>query len=206
MHINELQFESRFYGGPECYVLLPGSSGGLNHPLMKMLYKGLSSRRKSTVMMEYPYQTRNSAPPANDLSEELTALKVLLKDLNTKGFDRFTYIGKSIGGLVATWLMREEIYRQSCSAIHIMGCVLSRGDEEGVDILAANDKIGVVVQGELDDYGDSQTVRASLALNGCSAMVVGIPNADHSYRHLGKKDAPTHEREAVEELFGALSI
>lgn len=206
MHISELRFESSLFGGPECYVLLPGSSGGLKHPLMKMLFKGLKARHKSTVMLEYPYQTRNTSPPANDLSEELSALKVLLADIEKKDFDRYTYIGKSLGGLVATWLMREDAYRESCSAIHIMGCVLDNGDEEGIDVLAAKDKIGVVVQGELDDYGDSQIIKAHLQANGSMAQVIGIPDGDHGYRHLGKRDAPTHEQEAVSELFKALSI
>jgi hypothetical protein len=102
--------------------------------------------------------------------------------------------------------MREEQYHESCDAIHIMGCVLENGDEKGVDVISAIDKIGVVVQGELDDYGNSQAVGDFLRKHGCNAHVIGIPNADHSYRHLGKRDAPTHEQEAVDALFDAIRI
>ena len=204
MHISELKFETSLHNGPGCCILLPGSSGGLHHPLMKMLYKGLISRGKSTAMLEYPYQTKNAAPPANDLSEELDALKILLADLNSKGFERFIYIGKSLGGLVATWLMREDTYRESCDAIHIMGCVLARNNEEGVDMTAARDKIGVVIQGELDDYGNSQVVTSVLTQSGCNATVIGITDGDHSYRHMGDRDLPTHEQEAVDKLFAEI--
>jgi predicted alpha/beta-hydrolase family hydrolase len=168
---------------------------------MQMLYQRFVERDYSVVLMEYPYQTNGGQPPENDLSEEINALKVVVDELKKKGYQRFTYVCKSLGGLVATWLMREPEYTENCENIHLLGCVLPRGDEEGIDAVSAREKIRLVIQGELDEYGNVESVRNYLKTAGCDAEVIEIKDGDHSYRHLGSRELPTHEAEAVEALF-----
>jgi predicted alpha/beta-hydrolase family hydrolase len=190
-----------FADTPECYIVLPGSSGGLHHPLMKLLFDAFVKRGESVVAMEYPYQTNGGVPPENDLTEEIEALKVVVKNIRRHGYDKIRYVCKSLGGLVATWALEDPILRESCISIDIFGFVVPRGAEKGVDVEFARDKIRVVVQGELDDYGNAVQVERYIKQFGCSAQVVKIDNADHSYRHLGSRTEPTHEAEAIERYF-----
>jgi predicted alpha/beta-hydrolase family hydrolase len=183
----------------ECYLLLPGSSGGIHHPLMKMLYAACTDKSLSTVLLEHPYQTRGAEPPAHDIYEEIDAIQAVYTELLEKGYQTIHVIAKSIGGRIITWMMRDSAIEQATGDIIILGCVMNRRDGgKGVDILAAKDHITLVVQGELDDFGDSAAVKRFLENADCDARVVGIPHADHSYRHNGDKSLPTHELEAVE--------
>lgn len=187
--------------GELCYVLLPGESGGLHHPLIQLVYQRLSDGPQSVVAMEYPFQTRGDEPPKNDLSEEIDATKHVLADLNEKGYQKFIFICKSLGGIVATWLIREQECADMCEGIYIFGCVRPNDDGDGIDVAAAKNKLRLIIQGELDPFGSPDDIREYLRAYDCPAEVVGIKDGDHSYRHKGSRELPTHEPEAVDELF-----
>ncbi len=183
----------------ECYVLLPGSSGGLHHPLMQLLFGELVDRQCSVLSLEYPYQT-HGGKPSNDLVEECEALKEVLNYLAQQGYDKYRIIGKSIGGRIAMTYF-SQTHDSRVLSIDNFGFTMLADDTENNIMSSAKEVLRIVIQGELDEFGTPGDVRDYLDTINCKAQVLTIIDGDHSYRHHGSRELPTYEKDAVKQYF-----
>jgi len=177
-------------------VILHGASSGINSSLMLKVFKTSVRKGHSAIMFNFPYLERgedHSSGP--ELKEELKTLKRALNIAKFKKFNHIRLIGKSLGGIVASYYLNslspEEKKRYE---IIILGYVTGE-----IKLKNFNGKI-TIIQGEKDKFGNIKTVKKDL--KGTASKNINyyeIKNADHSFREPETKK-PRYEKEAIKIL------
>ena len=203
-----LQHPTREYlpaaGSEQAYLLLHGFGDGIAAPYTKELARALADRGETVLALQFPYMESGVGHTSAELAEEIQALQTSASFLRAEGYARITIIAKSLGGIVAsTWLNHRHDNKDV--EVHIMGYVLG---EDGVVTKALQGKLGIVVQGEHDRFGNAEAVRNELAANHVNGTIIEIAGADHSYRDPAdpKDKAPAHQSQAIASLLRRLEI
>lgn len=190
--------EHDFHFNPEAdtlNVIIHGSSKGKDSPLIQKIYARAQAEGHSVVALNLPYMT-NHTYPSYDLSEEVTALGMILIHTAFDRYQKVRLIGKSLGGVVASdyskRLMEEH---KSKFDIVVLGY-----DTGSIDLKDFRGEI-TVIQGSKDGFGDVARVAKDLEGSTASKInLVSIEGADHSYRVPRTKNYK-FEDQAVEAVF-----
>jgi predicted alpha/beta-hydrolase family hydrolase len=180
-------------------IILHGGSVDMNSAFMMKVFNQSVATQTTTLTFNFPYIDRGDQTSSGDeLIEEITTLTKMIQLVKDLGISEVTLIGKSLGGIVASYYLNST---QRDSEINfdlgILGYVVGQ-----VKMPVAVGKL-VIVQGELDKFGDAEAVKSDLSKhNVTNAIVIGVPNATHSYTDVGKN--PLYEDEAVAKLFAEL--
>lgn len=177
-------------------VILHGGSGGIDSPFMQKVFESSKNKGNSVIMFDFPFvekgEERSSGP---ELKEELQVLKEMLL---VAGFDKFAHIrliGKSLGGIVASYYLNSlsEEERKLYEVI-ILGYVT--GDVKLKEFIG---KV-TIIQGEKDKFGNSDVVKKDMR-DAVSRDIIyhEIAGADHSYRNPETKE-PIYEGQVLELL------
>lgn len=174
-------------------ILLHGSKGGMNYSLMQKIFDECVKQGHSVANFNFPYFERgNENSSGDELTEELESLKLVLNDCGTNKYKHIRLIGKSLGGIVASYylktLSKEE---QSKYSVVIFGYI------KGYTNLKGFNGDVYIIQGEKDKFGDIKTVKNDLK-DAISKNInyFEIKNADHSYKNELKE--PIFEDEAID--------
>jgi predicted alpha/beta-hydrolase family hydrolase len=139
-------------------VILHGASSGINSPFMLKIFKTSMNRGHSVIMFNFPYLERgedHSSGPK--LKEELKTLKMALNIAKFKKFNHIRLIGKSLGGIVASYYLRSlNPEEKKKYEVIILGYVTG-----GVKLKDFNGKI-TIIQGEKDKFGNLKAVKKDL--------------------------------------------
>lgn len=81
----------------EINVLIHGNSEGFKSDFMQSIFDGLTSSEMECYGFDFDYIIKSSEPSLG-LKDELGKLRVIIKDLEGKGYNKINLIGKSIGG------------------------------------------------------------------------------------------------------------
>ncbi len=176
-------------------VILHGGSGGIDSPFIRKVFQVSKDKRNSAIMFNFPYFEREedySSGP--QLKEELTTLKRMLRIAKFKEFSHIRLIGKSLGGIVASYYLnslRVKERERKLYEVIILGYVTGE-----VKLKSFRGKI-TIIQGEKDKFGNTEVVKKDLQ-NAVSKNITyfQIPNADHSFRDPETKE-PIYEDKVI---------
>lgn len=160
-------------------VILHGGSEGINSPFMQKLFQHSKSKRNSVIMFNFPFLERGDKHSSGpELKEELNVLRKMLATANLDRFDHIRLIGKSLGGIVASYYLSNLTKREKkIYEVIILGYVTGE-----VKLIDFPGKI-TIIQGEKDKFGNIEVIKKDLE-KAVSRNITyhQIPNADHSYR------------------------
>jgi len=174
-------------------VILHGGSVGIDTPFMQKVFQVSKDKGNSVIMFNFPYLERgedHSSGPK--LKEELSTLKKMLGIAGASEFTHICLIGKSLGGIVASFYLDSlDFEEKKRYEVIILGYVTGDVKLEGF-----GGKI-TIIQGEKDKFGDIDVVKKDLqdaVLR--NIAYYQIPNADHSFWDPVTKE-PIYEKEAI---------
>ena len=177
-------------------VILHGGSGGIDSPFMQKLFEYSKNKGNSAIMFNFPFLERGEEGSSGpDLKEELRILGEMLKVVKFNRFTRIRLIGKSLGGIVASYYLNSLTEKEkNFYELIILGYVTGE-----VRLKKFPGKI-IIIQGEKDKFGGIKAVKKDMK----DAMAKDvfyheIPNADHSYRNPETKE-PIYEDKVIEIL------
>lgn len=176
----------------EVFVLLQGGRYKIETPLMTNLFEALITKGQNVFAFNFPESNHGeNSDNENDLSSEIESLNTVVNYLKNKGNEKFYFVAKSLGGIVASrWL---EKYPDQDLKMSVLGFVVGQLSMNGI-----RGRLDIVVQGEHDRFGDAKAAEEHLKENNINAKVTEIPGADHSYNNLNKE--PEFQQLAVETL------
>lgn len=177
-------------------VILQGGSYGIDSPFMQKVFTACKEMEHSVIGFNFQYFDRGEEHSSGpELKEELETTQQILEITEYKNYKRVRLIGKSLGGLVASYYLSslpKEKHKQF--EIIILGYLT------GEVRLSNFSGMITVIQGEKDKHGDIESVQKDLR-DAVSRDIsyYEIPNADHSYRDPETKE-PIYEDNAIEIL------
>lgn len=170
-------------------VLHGGGAVGIESTFISRIVTVIADSRRSVFAFNMPYCEHGEENTSEGLVEETDALGSAIDYLRKEGYNKITIIGKSLGGIVASFYL--EKYPDQNIDLAILGYVIGDVKDE-----AAARHLKLVIQGELDRFGGSREVKKTVKAS--NATVIGIAEADHSYRDT--KGAPAYQTQAIEIL------
>lgn len=180
----------------ELSIILPGSSLGFQTGLINKIFNRLVADGKSAVSYNYPFLDRGEQQSSGEeLAEEIEALKTVLQVVEVGKYRRLNFIGKSLGGIVATHFLSKPENRELLdkATLAILGYIKGSTNLEG--LLCPT----IIIQGENDRFGGIDQVKQDLEGREHSHIqFVEIAGADHSYRDQERQ--PIFEDQAIEVL------
>lgn len=176
----------------EVFVLLQGGSYKIETPLMTNLFDALIAKEQNVFTFNFPESNHGeNSDDENDLSSEIESLNTVVNYLKNDGNEKFYFVAKSLGGIVASrWL---EKYPDQDVKMAVLGFVVGQ-----LAMDAIRGKLEIVIQGEHDRFGGPAVVEKHLNEHGVKAKILEIKGADHSYNNLNKE--PEFQQLAVETL------
>ena len=197
MKINDLTFN--YYkrkNTKSVYLILHGSGlNGINDSFIQNIFSSLQDDiSRSIFMFNFLYCERGEkGSSGKELLEEKETLEIVLDFLEKEGYEEIIIIAKSLGGIIVSSYFEGEKHPNIKIKVIILGMVLG-------DFLTENlkGKLGLVIQGENDRFGNGEKVKEELQRKGVNASIVEIKNADHSYRDFNGN--PVFQQKAIEEI------
>lgn len=174
-------------------ILLHGSKGGMNYSLMQKIFDECLRQGHSVANFNFPYFERGDQNSSGDeLLEELEALKFVLNKCNANEYKYVRLIGKSLGGIVASYYLRTlSNQEQPKYSVVVFGYI------KGYTNLKNFNGDIYIIQGEKDNYGSIEVVKSDLKVAiSKNIHYFEIKNADHSYKNELKE--PIFENEAID--------
>ncbi|BCX14887.1 MAG: hypothetical protein KatS3mg088_570 [Patescibacteria group bacterium] len=147
-------------------------------------------------MFNFPFLERgddHSSGP--ELKEELEVLREMLSIAYFDKFARVRFIGKSLGGIIASYYLNSLTDKEKkLYEVIILGYVTGE-----VKLNNFTGKI-TIIQGEKDKFGNIEVVKRDTS-DAVSKNIIyhEVSNADHSYRDLEMKK-PIYEDNVIEFL------
>ncbi len=177
-------------------VILHGGSVGIDSLFMQKIFQKSKEKGNSVIMFNFPYFERGEEHSSGpELKEELKTLEKILDMVNAKDYQHIRLIGKSLGGIVTSYYLRNlKKDEQKRYEVIILGFVVGE-----VDLRSFRGGI-TIVQREKDKFGDIEVVKRSM--KGASSSEIyyfEIKGADHSFRDPQTKE-PIFEDEAIARL------
>lgn len=175
-------------------VIMHGGSKGIESSFIKKLFEGSIEKGNSVISFNFPYLERgeeNSSGPK--LEEEVSTLRFMLSKANSKEYSLIRLVGKSLGGIVASYYLSNLSKKEKkLYEVIILGYVT--GD---VKLGEFDGKI-TIIQGEQDRFGNVKTVKKDLKKGISNKLFFyEIKGADHSYREPDTKE-PIYEELVVD--------
>lgn len=170
-----------------------GGSKGIESQFIKKIFEICRQLKHTTLAFNFPYLEKgreNSSGP--ELKEEINTLKSMLKMSNFKQFTHIRLIGKSLGGIVASYYLNSlSAKERKLYEVIVLGYVTGE-----IKLKQFNGKI-TVIQGEIDKFGSIDLVKKDLAGSLSQETVYyEVKGADHSYRDPLTKE-PVYEDMAI---------
>lgn len=177
-------------------VILHGGSSGIESPFIQKLFNTSKELGNTVVAFNFPYIERGEENSSGEeLKEEMDTLQKILDLCDYKKYKRIRLLGKSLGGIVASFyldkLTNEESKRFS---VVVFGYVVG-----GLKLKSFKGKISII-QGQKDKFGGIDVVKNDLKdVKSESVHFFEVEGADHSYRIPETKE-PIYEDKAAELL------
>ena len=169
-------------------VLLHGGSKGVTSSFIQKIFTACQKKGHSVIASWLHIVERgeeNSSGP--ELKEETKTLRNILKIAQYKNYKNIHLIGKSLGGIVISYFLKQLTKKkQKKYSIIFLGFVVG-----SVTLKGFTGKI-TIIQGEKDRFGNIKAVKRNLK-NAKLRKVkcYEIKGADHSYRIPETKDPAT---------------
>lgn len=183
-------------GSKQLDVVLPGFSDGIALPLLQDVIRLSQEQGNSVLAFNYLFFERGEEKSSGpELLEEQKTLKELLGFVEVKQFDHVRLIGKSLGGITASYFLKgisqEEIGRYS---VVVLGYV-----KDYIDLKSFQGKI-TIIQGGRDKNGGIEEVKKHM--EGAVSKEVQyfeILGASHSFSDPDTKE-PRYYSQVIELL------
>lgn len=178
------------------FIVAHGGSKGLDSPLIAGVADALYNAGVSVVRFNFSYLSegvKNSEGCVREVEDLWSVYQLVKQKYPDK---KIHIIGKSLGGMVASWLPDRK--GAKLESISLFGFVV--GD---VDFGSYTGPV-FIIQGEKDRFGGEEVVREAMKRFQGEYELVIIPNADHSYRKIDSASEETYERQAVDALLTIL--
>lgn len=183
-------------GSKQLDVVLPGFSDGITLPLLQDVIRLSQEQGNSVLAFNYLFFERGEEKSSGtELLEEQKTLKELLGFVEAKQFEHVRLIGKSLGGITASYFLKgipqEEIGRYS---VVVLGYV-----KDYIDLKSFPGKT-VIIQGGKDKNGNVEEVKRHL--EGAASRDIefyGIPGASHGFSDPDTKE-PRYYGQVIELL------
>jgi predicted alpha/beta-hydrolase family hydrolase len=161
-------------------VLLPGFNTPIDTDFMQRLIKRSIAAGRSHVAMNFPFQDRKAKESSGDkLKEEQETLKEVLEFVHADDYKTIQLIAKSLGGVVASFYLKNEKKDPKKYKITILGYIVG-----SVDLKTFQGSIRII-QGDLDPYGNIDKVGADFITPATRDInLIKVANADHSFRNV----------------------
>lgn len=177
-------------------VILHGGSLGIDSLFIQKLFNSSKEPGNSVVAFNFPYiekREENSSGP--ELKEELETLQNILDFCKYKTYNKVRLLGKSLGGIVASFYLDKLPTKESKRfSIIVLGYVTG-----GLKLKNFKGKISVI-QGEKDKFGGIEAVKNDLkGVQSKDLRFFEVAEADHSYRDPKTKE-PIYEDRVIELL------
>lgn len=177
-------------------VILHGGSSGIESSFIQKLFNNSRELGNSVIAFNFPYLERGGENSSGEeLKEELDTLQKILDLCEYKKYKRIRLLGKSLGGIVASYYLDKLPIKESKRfSVVILGYVTG-----GLKLKAFKGKISVI-QGQKDKFGGIDVVKDDLK-NAKSEEIhfFEIEGADHSFR-VPETKKPIYEEKAIEIL------
>lgn len=174
-------------------VILHGGSSGIDSAFIQKIFNFSKDKGHSVIAFNFPYFERGEECSSGPkLKEEIATLRTFLQFSQAGKYSHIWLIGKSLGGIVLSYFLREisEEQHKKFTAI-ILGYV--KGD---IDLKKFTGKI-FIIQGQKDKFGDIKAIKEDI--RGALSKDINyyeVKNADHSFRDPETKE-PFYEDEVI---------
>lgn len=177
-------------------VILHGGSSGIESPFIQKLFCSSKELGNSVIAFNFPYLERGEENSSGEeLKEELDTLQKILDLCEYKKYKKIRLLGKSLGGIVASFYLDKLTNEESKSfSVVILGFVTG-----GLKLNNFEGKISII-QGQKDKFGGIDVVKNDLKdAKSTDVYFFEVEGADHSYR-VPETKAPIYEDKVVELL------
>lgn len=177
-------------------VVMPGISGGIGLPLMQDVIALSKEKGHSVLSFDYLFYERGEDHSSGDtLPEEQMTLRELLNLVHAENFDQVCLIGKSLGGILANYFLKNLSQEdQSKYSVIVLGYA-----KDYIDLKNFPGKIAII-QGGKDKNGDIEAVKNHLqGATSNSIDFYGIPGASHGFSDPETKE-PLYTPKVIEIL------
>ena len=174
-------------------VILHGGSYDINSPFIQKVFQACKDKAHSVIAFNFPYIERGEEQSSGpELEEELETLQKFLDYCDYKNFKKIRLIGKSLGGIIASFYLNKlSVKEAERFSIIILGYVTGN-----LKLKNFRGEI-TVIQGEKDKFGDIETVKQDLKnIKSKKVSFFEIADADHSFRNPETKE-PVYEDKAI---------
>jgi len=177
-------------------VVLPGISDGIALPLLQKVINLSREKGNSVLAFDYLFFERGEEKSSGlELREEQQTLKDLLAFVHAEEYDHVRFIGKSLGGIVASYFLKNlSPEEQQKYSVIVLGYA-----KEYIDLRPFAGRI-MIIQGEKDKNGGIEEVKKHLA--GAVSKDITyfeIPGASHGFSDPVTK-APLYYDQVIEIL------
>lgn len=177
-------------------VILHGGSSGIDSGFIQKLLNTSRELGNSVVAFNFPYIERGEENSSGEeLKEELDTLQKILDFCDYKRYRKIRLLGKSLGGIVASFFLDKLPAKESKRfSVIVLGYITG-----SLRLKNFRGKISII-QGQKDKFGGIDVVKSDMkdAMSG-ELHFFEIEGADHSYRVPGTKN-PIYEEKAIELL------
>ena len=177
-------------GAKKVFIVLHGGGPvGVETEFISAIFDAIAATRNSVLSFNFPYCERGEEHSSGpELKEEVAALKQVIDFVRSEGYSEVSVVAKSLGGIVSSYYF--EAYPDDQIELSILGYIPSEVKQKAI-----SNNLKLVIQGANDNFASPIEVRKYVD---SSTEVVGIENADHSYRD--SKKEPVYQETAIKEL------
>jgi hypothetical protein len=184
-HYNKLKSNTLF-------VILHGGNAGIEDPFLQKIYTKIVNSNQSYLSIQMTFKDKGeSSSSGPETLREIDEVKTVLGQIELTNYEKISFIGKSLGGLVLQrFLTTSQQFNIPKTNFTILGYLIG-------DVTVSNFKGNLhIIQGENDPYGKPEDVQKELDISKSnSAMLDIVKGGDHSYRN--DKKEPIFQDEAV---------
>ncbi len=179
----------------ELFVINHGASEGINSEFMNKIQVKLEKANKNYIFIQMPYKNRGDERSSGpETMEEINTVKEIFNDLELFNYSKISFIGKSLGGLILTRFISQNVEK-------FLGKLTftQLGFLVGEIVVPENIDSFHIIQGENDKYGSLSDVKSIIEDHKALPIKLTIiDKADHSYRDSDKN--PTFHDAAIEAI------
>lgn len=177
-------------GGEKIFIIIHGGGPvGVETNFITSIFDTVAAIKNSVICFNFPYCDRGEeCSSGTELKEEVAALKSVVDFVRSEGYKHIGIIAKSLGGIVSSYYLEQ--YPDNQIKLAILGYI-----PNSIKQAAIKNNLDLVIQGENDRFAPPSEIKKNV---GSSIKIVGIKNADHSYRN--NKKEPVYQNLAIERL------
>lgn len=164
-------------------IILHGISEGCESAFIKNISDQLTMHGFDNLRFNFSYLEKGLGYTKDNVDQEVSELNQAIIFSKEIGYSKFIFVGKSLGGIVASYWLAKYGDQLPIDKVIILGLVINE-----ISLVGLN-KAGsiLIIQGEFDKFGNKAAVVNALTPMQQKLKIIEIKGADHSYRNMHKK-------------------